>query len=355
MPLGKIDRILLFLVICLVILGVIFVYSSSYYRAMRQGEDSTYYLTAHLKRVLIAVGFFLLGLVVPYEKIRKLIFPLLVLIILTLFLTIIAGRFQFGAKRSLAIASIGVQISEFVRIWLVFFLANFFASHPQTASTRRGLATILILCFVIIVLVAVQPSISMAVICVATLIAMLVYGCAKIKLLLATSTASAFLLAIFIRIFPHAQHRIANFISQPTYQVRQSLIAIGSGGLFGKGPGAGLQKFLFLPGIHNDFIFAHIAEEIGFIGCVVVFLFYWQIYLRGMSIAGALDDEFARLLVLGLNASLFIIFLVHVGVSIGLVPPTGIPLPFISFGGWSLASNLFAIGIILQVSRRRIV
>lgn len=355
MPHGKIDRILLFLVICLVILGVIFVYSSSYYRAMRQGEDSTYYLTAHLKRVLIAVGFFLLGLVVPYAKIRKLIFPLLVLIILTLFLTVVAGRFQFGAKRSLAIASIGVQISEFVRIWLVFFLANFFASHPQTASTRRGLATIIILCFVIIVLVAVQPSISMAVICVATLIAMLVYGCAKIKLLLATSTASAFLLAIFIRIFPHAQYRIANFISQPTYQVRQSLIAIGSGGLFGKGPGAGLQKFLFLPGIHNDFIFAHIAEEVGFIGCVVVFLFYWQIYLRGLSISGALDDEFARLLVLGLNASLFIIFLVHVGVSIGLVPPTGIPLPFISFGGWSLASNLFAIGIILQVSRRRIV
>lgn len=355
MPHGKIDRILLFLVICLVILGVIFVYSSSYYRAMRQGEDSMYYLAAHLKRVLIAVVFFLLGLVVPYEKIRKLIFPLLVLIILTLFLTILSGRLQFGAKRSLAIASIGVQVSEFVRIWLVFFLANFFASHPQTASTRQGLATILILCFVIIVLVAVQPSISMAVICVATVIAMLVYGCAKIKLLLATSTASALLMAIFIRVFPHAQYRIANFISQPTYQVRQSLIAIGSGGLFGKGPGAGLQKFLFLPGIHNDFIFAHIAEELGFIGCVVVFLFYWQIYLRGLSIAGALEDEFARLLVLGLNASLFVIFLVHVGVSIGLVPPTGIPLPFISFGGWSLASNLFAVGIILQVSRRRIV
>jgi cell division protein FtsW len=158
-----------------------------------------------------------------------------------------------------------------------------------------------------------------------------------------------------VRVFPHAQYRIANFISQPTYQVQQSLIAIGSGGLFGKGPGAGLQKFLFLPGIHNDFIFAHIAEELGFIGCVVVFTFYWQIYLRGLSIAGALDDEFTRLLVLGLNASIFIIFLVHVGVSIGLVPPTGIPLPFISFGGWSLTANLFAIGIVLQASRRRIV
>jgi cell division protein FtsW len=354
MPYSKIDRTLLFLVLCLVILGVIFVFSSSYYRAMRQGEDSTFYLMAHLKRILIAVGFLLLGLVVPYEKLRKLILPLMVLIVLSLLLTVFVGRLQFGAKRSLTIASVGVQVSEFVRIWLVFFLANFFAAHPQTANTRSGLSTILAISFLVIVLVAIQPSISMSVICLATLIAMLIYGCAKAKLLFATTAISVVALGIFIRIFPHAQHRIANFMSQPTYQVRQSLIAIGSGGLFGKGPGAGLQKFLFLPGIHNDFIFAHIAEELGFMGCVIVFTFYWQIYLRGLSISATVDDEFTRLLVLGLNASLFIIFLVHVGVSIGLLPPTGIPLPFISFGGWSLAANLFAVGIILQASRRRV-
>jgi cell division protein FtsW len=354
MPYSKVDRTLLFLVLCLVILGVIFVYSSSYYRAMRQGEDSTFYLIAHLKRVLIAICFLLLGLVIPYEKMRKLILPLLVLIVLSLLLTVFVGRLKFGAKRSLAIASVGLQVSEFVRIWLVFFLANFFASHPQTANTRSGLTTVLFISFLVIILVAIQPSISMAVICLATMIAMLIYGCARPKLLFATSAISAFILLIFIRIFPHAQYRIANFISQPTYQVRQSLIAIGSGGLFGKGPGAGLQKFLFLPGIHNDFIFAHIAEELGFIGCVIVFAFYWQVFLRGLKVSGSVDDEFTRLLVLGLNASLFVIFLVHVGVSIGLVPPTGIPLPFISFGGWSLAANLFAVGIILQASRRRI-
>ncbi|MGD8978445.1 MAG: FtsW/RodA/SpoVE family cell cycle protein [candidate division WOR-3 bacterium] len=354
MPHSKIDRTLLFLVLCLVILGVIFVYSSSYYRAMRQGEDSTFYLMAHLKRILIAVGFLLLGLVVPYEKLRKFILPLMVLIVLSLLLTVFVGRLQFGAKRSLTIASVGVQVSEFVRIWLVFFLANFFAAHPQTANTRSGLSTILAISFMVIVLVAIQPSISMSVICLATLIAMLIYGCAKAKLLFTTTAISVVILGIFIRIFPHAQYRVANFLSQPTYQVRQSLIAIGSGGLFGKGPGAGLQKFLFLPGIHNDFIFAHIAEELGFIGCVIVFTFYWQIYLRGLSVSATVDDEFTRLLVLGLNASLFIIFLVHVGVSIGLLPPTGIPLPFISFGGWSLAANLFAVGIILQASRRRV-
>ncbi len=354
MPYSKIDRTLLFLVLCLVILGVIFVYSSSYYRAMRQGEGSAFYLMAHLKRVGIAIAFLLLGLIIPYEKMKKLLLPLLILIVISLLLTVFAGRLQFGAKRSLAIASVGVQVSEFVRIWLVFFLANFFASHPQTANTRSGLTTILGISFAVIILVAIQPSISMAVICLATMIVMLIYGCAKFKLLFATSAISAFILLIFIRIFPHAQHRIANFISQPTYQVRQSLIAIGSGGLFGKGPGAGLQKFLFLPGIHNDFIFAHIAEELGFIGCIIVFIFYWQVYLRGLVVSGTVDDEFTRLLVLGLNASLFIIFLVHVGVSIGLLPPTGIPLPFISFGGWSLAANLFAVGIILQASRRRL-
>ncbi len=354
MPHSKIDRTLLFLVLCLVVLGVIFVYSSSYYRAMRQGEGSTFYLMAHLKRVIIAIGFLLLGLIIPYEKVKKIILPLMILIVVSLLLTVFVGRLQFGAKRSLAIATVGVQVSEFVRIWLVFFLANFFASHPQTASTRSGLTTILAISFFVIVLVAIQPSISMAVICVATLIAMLIYGCARAKLLFATSAISVTILALFIKIFPHAQHRVASFISQPTYQVRQSLIAIGSGGLFGKGPGAGLQKFLFLPGIHNDFIFAHIAEELGFIGCIIVFSFYWQIYLRGLSVSATVDDEFTRLLVLGLNASLFIIFLVHVGVSIGLLPPTGIPLPFISFGGWSLAANLFAVGIILQASRRRI-
>jgi cell division protein FtsW len=124
--------------------------------------------------------------------------------------------------------------------------------------------------------------------------------------------------------------------------------------MIGKGPGAGLQKFLFLPRIHNDFIFAHIAEEFGFLGSIVVFVFYWQVYLRGLAIAGALEDDFTRLLVLGLTASIFTIFLVHVGVSLGLLPPTGVPLPFISFGGWSLAANLFASGIILQASRKRI-
>ncbi len=349
-----IDRTLAFCLLCLVALGMIFVYSSSYYRAIRNGEDSTYYLIGHLKRIAVASIFFFLGVIFPYEIIKKLLLPLLILIIFTLLLTLIAGRIQFGARRSLALSSFGFQVSEFVRIWLVFFLAHFFSAHPQTASTKEGMSTTISICLFVIVLVAIQPSIAMAMICFTILILMLMYGSTKFRLLLPTVAISCSILFMFVLLFPHAQHRITSFIAHPTYQVQQSLIAIGSGGILGKGPGAGLQKFLFLPRIHNDFIFSHIAEEFGFIGTLIVFLFYWEIYLRGLFIARSVDDDFTRLLVLGLNASIFIIFLVHVGVSIGLLPPTGVPLPFISFGGWSLSANLFAMGVILQASKRRI-
>lgn len=352
---AAIDKTLAFCILCLVVLGTLFVYSSSFYRAIRRGEDSTFYLLGHLKRLGIAIVFFSLGLLVPSEWIRKLVFPLFVLIVGVLVLTLVVGRTQFGARRSLAIASFGLQVSEFVRIWLVFFLANFFDAHPQTANTNKGMLTTIVLSLVVIALVAVQPSLSMAIICFIVLMFMLIYGCTSFRLLVPTMAASVLLIILFILVFPHAQYRITSFISNPTYQVQQSLIAIGSGGFFGKGPGAGLQKFMFLPRIHNDFIFAHIAEEFGFIGSLVIFFLFWQIFLRGIRIAQSIDDDFSRLLAAGLNATIFITFLIHVGVSIGLIPPTGVPLPFISFGGWSLAANLYAVGIILQISRKRVV
>jgi cell division protein FtsW len=334
---AKLDKVLAFCVLCLVVLGILFVYSSSFYRAMRKGEDSTFYLLGHLKRLGIALVFFFLGLFVPYTWVRKIVFPLFVVIVVVLITTLIAGHTQFGARRSLAIASFGLQISEFVRLWLVFFLANFFDAHPQTANTNHGMLMTIILSLIMIVLVAVQPSLSMAIICFIVLIFMLMYGSARIRLVFPTVLASICLLIIFVLIFPHAQYRITSFITNPTYQVQQSLIGVGSGGLLGKGIGAGLQKFMFLPSIHNDFIFAH-----------------WQIFLRGIRIAGSVEDDFTRLLATGLNTTIFMMFLIHVGVSIGLLPPTGVPLPFISFGGWSLVANLYAIGVLLQISKERI-
>jgi len=349
----NIDRTLLITVFVLLILGSVFVFSSSYYQAMREGENSLYYLLGHIKRISIAIIFFFIGLFVPYEKIRKLILPTFFLLLVILIFTLFIGRMQYGAKRSLLISSFGVQISEFVRIWIVFFLANFFINHPDTASNKKGVVIATLLPFSLIILVAVQPSISVAIISFVVLISMLIYSEVKTKILTPIFMVGIILFIIAVAVFPHVRIRLFSFITHPTYQVQQSLIAIGGGGPLGRGLGAGIQKFLFLPRIHNDFIFAHIAEESGFIGSLIIFILYWEIFLRGLSIAQTVNDEFARLTVLGLNMTIFVIFLVHVGVSIGLLPPTGIPLPFISYGGWSLCANLFATGIILQISKLR--
>lgn len=349
----NIDKTLLITVVVLLLLGSVFVFSSSYYQAMREGVNSLYYLLGHIKRISVAIIFFFMGLFVRYDKIRKFILPVFIFLVIMLIFTLVMGRMQYGAKRSLLISSFGVQISEFVRIWIVFFLANFFANHPDTASNRNGVMIAVLLPLSLITLVAVQPSISVAIISFAVLISMLIYSEVKIKSWAPIFIIGLVLFVISIAVFPYVRNRLLSFVSHPTYQVQQSLIAIGGGGPFGRGLGAGIQKFLFLPRIHNDFIFAHIAEESGFIGSLIIFILYWEIFLRGLSIAQAVNDDFARLVVLGLNVSIFVIFLVHVGVSIGLLPPTGIPLPFISYGGWSLCANLFAVGLILQISKLR--
>ncbi|MEO0106460.1 MAG: FtsW/RodA/SpoVE family cell cycle protein [candidate division WOR-3 bacterium] len=340
-------------VIILLILGAIFVFSSSYYQAMHESENTFYYLFGHIKRLLVAMIFFILGLFIPYEKLRKFLLPSFFFLLAVLVFTLIIGKFQYGARRSILLSSFGIQISEFVRVWVVFFLANFFVNHPDTANTKSGIIIATMLPLSLIILIAAQPSISVAIITFMTLISMLIYGEAKIKAMTPVLLLGILLFIVALMVYPHVRLRLFSFISHPTYQVQQSLIAIGGGGPFGRGIGAGIQKFLFLPRIHNDFIFAHIAEETGFIGTLIIFILYWEIFLRGLSIAQTMNDEFGRLVVMGLNTTIFVIFLVHIGVSIGLLPPTGIPLPFISYGGWSLCANLFSMGIILQISRMR--
>lgn len=349
----RIDTRLLLVVFILVILGVVFIFSSSYYQAIKKGEDTTYYLVGHLKRLLSGIGFFFLGLFFSYEKLRKFLLPTYLFLFIFLLLTLILGKFAYGAKRSLVISSFGIQISEFVRVFIVFYLANLLSRYPEMANNGRRLFGGILFPVSLVILIALQPSISVALISLITVMIMLIYGNVRMKFLMPVVVTGIVLIVIAFFTLPYIRHRLTSFITNPTYQVQQSLIAIGSGGILGRGPGAGLQKFLFLPRIHNDFIFAHIAEELGFLGSAIIFILYWEIFLRGITIANSIDDDYAKLIVLGLNATIFVIFLIHVGVSLGLLPATGIPLPFVSYGGWSLCANLFSVGQILKISRLR--
>jgi len=156
-----------------------------------------------------------------------------------------------------------------------------------------------------------------------------------------------------IHCVPHARVRWQRFASGSRYHQEQSLIGIGSGGPVGTGLGEGKQKFLFLPKLHNDFIFASIGEEFGFLGSLAIYLLYGFLFIRGMRMSREASSAFGQYLAGGISVVIFLYALVHVAVTLGLIPTTGQPLPFVSFGGSALVTNLFAAGVLLNISRFR--
>jgi cell division protein FtsW len=262
------------------------------------------------------------------------------------------GRREYGARRWL----FHFQVSEFAKIWIIVYLASFIARHKERINDlKRTVLPALLVTGPMILLVLIEPSLSMASIMIFLVAVMFFAAGLKFRYLAIAVLFGLAALTFLYLSYPHARLRVASLVSgQTAYQIKQSLIAVGSGGLFGSGPGGGKQKFLFLPRPYNDFIFSSIAEELGFIGSLVIFGIYIYLFRRGLNIARYIEDDFGRYIVLGFSYMLFTYFLCHVGVSLGVLPPTGLPLPFLSFGGSAVISNLIGAGLVLNVSRWRI-
>lgn len=352
MRLEKPDNFYMIIIIFLLGLGVVCVFSTSFYHAWARGQESEfYYMKSHLVKLMIGLVLFFIIMNVPYQHIRPFTIVAYILILMGLLLTLILGRKEYGARRWL----FSLQVSEFAKIWLIVFLASFLARHKERINDFKY--TILPACLIIgpvILLTLIQPSLSMASIMI-LLVGVMFYAAGLRARYIATSVviSCSALLALYFS-YPHARLRMQALLgSQTAYQIKQSLIAIGSGGLLGSGPGAGKQKFLFLPRPFNDFIFSSVAEEFGFLGSLFLFIVYLIFFLRGVRIARYIEDDFGRYVVLGFSYLIFTYFLCHVGVSLGILPPTGLPLPFLSFGGSALISNLIGAGLVLSISRWR--
>jgi cell division protein FtsW len=175
----------------------------------------------------------------------------------------------------------------------------------------------------------------------------------KLRYLVPVGLVGIVVVVLAIRYVPHARDRWQDFLSGSRYHQEQSLIGIGSGGPVGTGLGEGKQKFFFLPKLHNDFIFAGIGEEFGFIGSLFIYLLYGLLFVRGMRISREAINPFSQYLAGGISVLIFLYALVHVAVTLGLIPTTGQPLPFVSYGGTALVTNLLAAGILLNISRYR--
>lgn len=344
-PREQVDTVLLIATIILVMVGLVMVYSSTFH----QGYD---YLQSEALRVAIGLVALFVGTKIRYIRFSGNTKNIIILIaFIILIMTIFLGKKVLGARRWIGI----LQPAEFAKLSLIFWLAGFFAENRGLENVfKKQALPPLIVTLVIVSLTIIQPAVGTSCILFATSLTMFFLGGVKIKFIALIGGIALLAFVTIIFIFPHSRKRIINFWRGDRYQQTQSIIGIGSGGLTGKGLGEGKQKFSFLPKIPTDFIFSAIGEEFGFIGSITIFLLFFLILFRGLKIALSAEDYFGYLLSAGTTVMLFIYALIHIGVALGILLPTGQPLPFVSFGGSSLVTNLFALGLVLNVSKFRI-
>ncbi|MBQ6495787.1 MAG: putative lipid II flippase FtsW [Firmicutes bacterium] len=362
--LKSVDFFLLMVVLVLVFFGLIMVFSASYYYSISQADTPFSYLIRDGIWVVIGLFAMLLGLLFDYHiycnkwvAIGALIFCFLLLIlVLSPF-----GQEINGAQRWIAIGPITLMPGEIAKIGLIFFIAWFYGTRPRRAdSLLLGLLPVFVIMGVFAALIFKQPNLSTAITVCCIVVAMqLVAGMhwGYIAFLGALGGAGLAALLSFAA-DSYWVTRITSFLDPfadaagEGYQVVQSLLALGSGGLFGVGMGKSVQKSLYLPEPQNDFILAIIGEELGFVGVLALLLVYCLFIWRGTRIALRAPDQFGLLLASGIVLMVAIQVVLNVAVVTSSMPPTGINLPFVSYGGNALLMFMFASGVLLNISRQ---
>ncbi len=311
----------------------------------------------------VAVGLVVLaGLAaVPYQSLGEAWKLLYGLSLALLALTDLVGRTALGAQRWLALGPVSLQPSELAKLGLVVALAWFLSRRKDPPTRFADLFPYLVLAGPPVLLVFLQPDLGSALAFVAVLLAML-WAAGLPRGPLAALVAAGLLVAplVWPLLKPYQRTRLLVFLNPSLdplgagYNLIQSKIAIGSGGLWGKGLFAGTQNTLqFLPMQHTDFVFSVIGEELGFVGTVGVLLLFWVFLLRVLQVASSARDAFGSYLCVGVASLVAFHVLVNVGMTVGLAPATGIPLPFLSYGGTALVTHLAGVGLVLSVAVRR--
>lgn len=352
----KIDGILLIVIILLSIFGLFMIYNASSVIALRDFNDSYYYLKE--QSVWMIIGFCGLSFftLFPHKKLYTLAVPLLIASVVLLVLVFIPGLGikALGAHRWINFHFFVLQPAEFVKLSLAIYLAAWFSSKE-----KGRLPAFLLLLGTVLLLIMLQPDMGTASIILfeAAIVYFVSGGSVKHFVLLAP--IMGIIGFIFIKAAPYRAARLSSFLNiDPTlanvsYHTKQILIALGSGGLLGVGIGNSLQKYAYLPENVTDSIFAIIAEETGFIGASIVVIFFSVVIWRGFIIAMTARDTFGKLLAAGISSFLGVQIVINLFSMTALMPLTGVPLPFISYGGSALIIDLAAVGMLLNISQSK--
>lgn len=353
------DFTLMLTVLLLVVIGIIMVFSSSYAYAYFKMNDGYHFLKRELLWAFVGLLGMFAGMNFDYWKYKKVaIYAYIMSIVLLLLVLTPLGIELNGARRWLGVGGFTIMPGEVAKVCAIIFAASLLSKNPEKMkSFFKGVVPLLVIIGIYGGLILMQPNLSTAVTITFIVFAMMFVTGMKWSHVSFMGLTGVGLLGVMIALEPYRMRRLTGFIDpfadakDSGYQVIQSLLALGSGGLFGTGLGRSIQKYLYIPEPQNDFIFAIIGEELGFVGCVTIILLYLLLIWRGVRIAINAPDLFSCLLATGITAMVAVQVIINIAVATSSMPVTGIALPFISWGGNSLAIFMTAIGILLNISR----
>jgi len=355
------DRWLLILPLVLTALGVIMVYSSSAILGITRYADPNYFLSKQLLRAGLGMVALLACARIDLRRLERLA-PALLIVAVTLLMVVVGiGHVAKGASRWLKVGFLTLQPTDVARFAAVVFTAWWLKRRPPAEhGFVRGLLPPLGFVGLVAGLILLQPNLSSAALLGITGFVMLFLAGAPIRHLAIPVAAGFAVAGVMLETHPYQMTRLMSFMRfvmggtldsrGSGWQLDQSLIAIGSGGWHGRGLGGGLQKYLFLPEAHTDFIFSILAEELGFLGATALLVTFALLLWRGLRTTVRAGDPFVFLLAGGLTLQLGLYAIVNLAVATGLAPTTGLPLPFVSYGGSALLANLAAAGVLYRIS-----
>lgn len=356
----RFDYILLFCVILLTIVGIVMVYSASSYSATINYGDKYHFLKKQIVGSIIGIACLVFCMLINIEKTKKLKYVFLGVSVVLLAIVFIpgVGKTSYGANRWINLGFATIQPSEIAKFGFIFYSASVMSEMKQNPKTFKSMLPVLLAGCSICVLIILEPNMSITMCVGLVMLVMLFIGGSGIKNMILITVPVLLLVPILILIEPYRLQRLSAFIdpwSSPLeegFQLLQSYYALGSGSWFGVGFGNSRQKYLFLPFAESDFIFSVIGEELGFVFASLILLVYILIIIRGFKIALNADTRYQCYLSSGITALIGIQTLINIAVVTGSIPPTGLPLPFISAGSTSLIAFLSAIGILLNIYRQ---
>ena len=361
--LKKINKYSIVLIICvlfLCIFGSIMVFSASSYNALKHYGDSTFFLKKQIIGFIVGIVAMVFFTFFSYEKLKKYRWIILLISIIGLVLVFVPGLgfTNYGATRWVRVLGMSFQPSELAKFALVLFCASYFSEKFKSVKSFKTLIPPVIVGGVICFLVILEPNMSVTMCIGLTLIVMLIVGGMQKRYLALVGLGGMVLVPALIIAEPYRMKRLVAFLdpwANPKgegFQLIQSLYALGNGGLFGVGLFNSRQKYLFLPFSESDFIFSIIGEELGLFGAIfVVMIFVLMVYCI-IKIGLNSKDRFGCLLCTGIASVIAIQVAINVAVVTGSIPPTGLPLPFISAGSTSLVVFMSAIGVVLNVNKQ---